>query len=147
MTQDVIPSLTPSPLDLAAYRDVVLERFSNPYIRDTNQRVAADGFSKIPGFITPTLQECYQRGQEPKATAMLPALFFVFMQRWHQGQLPYEYQDGILDAAAVHQMFEAADPVAVFASDEKLFSTLAHSSAFSQLLRQSIDWVNHWLAQ
>ncbi|WP_337048988.1 D-arabinitol 4-dehydrogenase [Serratia fonticola] len=147
VTQDVIPSLTPSPLDLAAYRDVVLERFSNPYIRDTNQRVAADGFSKIPGFITPTLQECYQRGQEPKATAMLPALFFVFMQRWHQDQLPYEYQDGILDAAAVHQMFEAADPVAVFASDEKLFSTLAHSSAFSQLLRQSIDRVNHWLAQ
>ncbi|HHQ6625560.1 mannitol dehydrogenase family protein [Serratia fonticola] len=147
VTQDVIPSLTPSPLDLAAYRDVVLERFSNPYIRDTNQRVAADGFSKIPGFITPTLQECYQRGQEPKATAMLPALFFVFMQRWHQGQLPYEYQDGILDAAAVHQMFAAADPVAVFASDEKLFSTLAHSRAFSQLLRQSIDRVNHWLAQ
>ena len=78
---------------------------------------------------------------------MRPALFFVFMQRWHQGQLPYEYQDGILDAAAVHQMFAATDPVAVFASDEKLFSTLAHSSAFSQLLRQSIDRVNHWLAQ
>jgi D-arabinitol 4-dehydrogenase len=44
-------------------------------------------------------------------------------------------------------MFAAADPVAVFASDEKLFSTLAHSSAFSQLLRQSIDRVNHWLVQ
>lgn len=147
VTQDVIPSLTPSPLDLAAYRDVVLERFSNPHILDTNQRVAADGFSKIPGFITPTLQECYQRGQDPKATAMLPALFFVFMQRWHQGELPYEYQDGILDAAAVHQMFNSADPVAVFATDEKLFSTLAHSSAFTQLLRQSIEQVNHWLAQ
>ncbi|MFC0225933.1 D-arabinitol 4-dehydrogenase [Serratia aquatilis] len=147
VTQDVIPSLSPSPLDLANYRDVVLERFSNPYIRDTNQRVAADGFSKIPGFITPTLQECYQRGQEPKATAMLPALFFVFMQRWHQGQLPYEYQDGILDAAAVHLMFNAADPVTAFASDEKLFSTLAHSEPFSQLLRQSINKVNHWLAK
>ncbi len=84
VTQDVIPSLTPSPLDLAHYRDVVLERFSNPYIRDTNQRVAADGFSKIPGFITPTLIECYQRGGVPTATAMLPALFFVFMESWHQ---------------------------------------------------------------
>jgi len=147
VTQDVIPSLTPSPLDLAAYRNVVLERFSNPYIRDTNQRVAADGFSKIPGFITPTLQECYQRGQVPAATAMLPALFFVFMQRWHQNGLPYDYQDGILDATAVYQMFNSADPVAVFAADEKLFSTLAHSEPFAQLLRQSIDKVNHWLAQ
>lgn len=75
VTQDVIPSLTPSPLDLEQYRDVVLERFSNPYIKDTNQRVAADGLSKIPGFITPTLQECYQRNQVPAATAVLPALF------------------------------------------------------------------------
>ena len=147
VTQDVIPSLIPSPLDLTDYRDVVLERFSNPYIRDTNQRVAADGFSKIPGFITPTLQACYLRGQEPKATAMLPALFFVFLQRWHQGQLPYTYQDGILDADAVHQMFNAPDPVARFASDEKLFSTLAHSEAFSQLLRHSIEKINRWLAE
>ena len=47
VTDDVIPCLDtpeqPSPIDLAAYRDVVLERFGNPYVRDTNQRVAMDG--------------------------------------------------------------------------------------------------------
>ncbi|RLM16607.1 D-arabinitol 4-dehydrogenase [Gibbsiella quercinecans] len=145
VTEDVIPSLTPNPLDLAAYRDVVLERFSNPYIRDTNQRVAADGFSKIPGFITPTLLECYQRGQQPRATVLLPALFFVFMQRWHEGTLPYDYQDGILDAPAVHRMFAAEDPLAIYAADEKLFGELAHSESFAQLLRQAIARINHWL--
>ncbi|WP_019209954.1 D-arabinitol 4-dehydrogenase [Yersinia massiliensis] len=146
VTQDVIPSLSPSPLDLANYRDVVLDRFSNPYIRDTNQRVAADGFSKIPGFITPTLMECYQRGCTPTATAMLPALFFVFMARWHQGTLPYEYQDGVLDAPAVHAMFESADPVGLFARDSQLFGLLARDSQFEALLRQSIDQVNTWVA-
>lgn len=145
VTEDVIPSLTPSPLDLARYRDVVLERFSNPHIQDTNQRVAADGFSKIPGFITPTLQECYQRGQTPRATAMLPALFFVFMQQWHLGLLPYEYQDGILDAPAVHALFSSADPVAQFAADEKLFAGLAGDKAFTELMRQSVERVRHWL--
>jgi D-arabinitol 4-dehydrogenase len=64
-------------------------------------------------MIAPTLQECYQRGVRPEATAMLPALFFVFMEQWHKGTLPYQYQDGILDAQAVHEMFEAQDPVAV----------------------------------
>lgn len=146
VTEDVIPSLTPSPLDLEAYRDVVLERFSNPHIQDTNQRVAADGFSKIPGFITPTLQECYQRGQTPHATAMLPALFFVYMQQWHLGRLPYEYQDGILDAAAVHAMFDSADPIARFAGDSKLFATLASKAEFIDLMRQSVARVNQWLA-
>ncbi len=146
VTEDVIPSLTPSPLDLNAYRDVVLERFGNPYIQDTNQRVAADGFSKIPGFITPTLIECYQRGEVPKATSMLPALFFVFMQRWVANQLPYTYQDGILDAQAVQQLFAAKDPVALYARDSKLFATLADKPEFEKLLRQSIDDVNQWLA-
>lgn len=146
VTEDVIPSLTPCPLDLEKYRDVVLDRFSNPYIRDTNQRVAADGFSKIPGFLTPTLMECYARGQEPVATSMLPALFFVFMQRWHQGELPYTYQDGILDEQAVHQMFTSADPIAQFARDTKLFGPLAQQASFEQLLRRSVDRVNSWLS-
>ena len=146
VTEDVIPSLTPSPLNLEDYRDVVLERFSNPHIQDTNQRVAADGFSKIPGFITPTLQECYQRGQVPRATAMLPALFFVYMQQWHQNRLPYEYQDGILDPAAVYSMFNSSDPVAIFATDEKLFAQLAGKAEFIDLMRQSVARVNQWLA-
>ena len=97
VTEDVIPCLTPSPLDLERYRDVVLERFSNPYIQDTNQRVAADGFSKLPGFIAPTLSECFERGVTPAATAMLPALFFRFLDRWNAGKLPYAYQDGVMD--------------------------------------------------
>ncbi|TKI06131.1 D-arabinitol 4-dehydrogenase [Martelella alba] len=146
VTQDVIPSLTPSPLDLAQYRDVVLDRFSNPYIRDTNQRVAADGFSKIPGFITPTLLECYRRGQTPKATAVLPALFFVFMRRWHEGTLPYAYQDGILDAAAAHAMFNAADPVGVYARDSKMFGPLAADRDFEKLLRETIARIDQWAA-
>ncbi|MGO4745474.1 D-arabinitol 4-dehydrogenase [Serratia quinivorans] len=146
VTEDVIPSLTPSPLNLEAYRDVVLERFSNPHIQDTNQRVAADGFSKIPGFITPTLQECYQRGQTPHATAMLPALFFVYLQQWHLNRLPYEYQDGILDAAAVHALLDSADPVARFAGDSKLFASLASKAEFTDLMRQSVLRVNQWLA-
>ena len=138
VTQDVIPCLGDNGIDLPTYRDVVLERFTNPHIKDTNQRVAADGFSKIPAMITPTMIECYQRGVEPKATAMLPALFFVFMQQWHKGVLPYEYQDGILDANAVHAMFDSSDPIAVYARDKALFGELAERADFEALLREKI---------
>lgn len=146
VTEDVIPCLTPCPLDLNDYRDVVLERFSNPSIQDTNQRVAADGLSKIPGFITPTLIECYDRGVEPKATAVLPALFFVFMEEWHQGKLPYEYQDGILNADAMHAVFNSADSVATFAGDKALFGKLAGKADFVALIRKAVDDVKKWRA-
>lgn len=145
VTQDVIPSLSPSPLDLEQYRDVVLARFSNPYIQDTNQRVAADGLSKIPGFITPTLQECYQRQQTPAATAVLPALFFVYLQRWARGELPYEYQDGVLDVALYQKMMNSSDALSQFVSSEMLFGSLAHAAEFHELMSNTVERVENWL--
>ncbi|MCV5863600.1 mannitol dehydrogenase family protein, partial [Escherichia coli] len=68
----------------------------------------------------------------------LPALFYVFMEQWHHGKLPYEYQDGILDAPAVHAMFQSADPVAVYASDKALFGDLTEREDFAALLREKI---------
>jgi D-arabinitol 4-dehydrogenase len=146
VTQDVIPCLTPSPLDLARYRDVVLDRFGNPYIQDTNQRVAADGFSKIPGFIAPTLSESFARGVEPNATAVLPALFFRFLDRWRQGALPYAYQDGVMDEAAARGMFDAPDPLAAFCASRLLWGGLADTPALLAALRSALERVDGWLA-
>lgn len=147
VTQDVIPSLSPSPLDLADYRDVVLARFSNPYIKDTSQRVGADGLSKIPGMVTPTLQQCYQRGAQPTATAVIPALFFLFMQRWASGDLPYPYQDGALQADVLRRQFASADPLQAFLSDSALFGELAADNAFHGLVMERVANLQQWLKQ
>ena len=146
VTQDVIPCLTPSPLDLAHYRDVVLDRFSNPYIQDTNQRVAADGFSKIPGFIAPTLAECFARNTQPNATAILPALFFRFLDRWRQGALPYVYQDGLLDEAAARGWFAADNPLAQFCASKALWGALAQDARLVRVIEAALARVDAWIA-
>jgi D-arabinitol 4-dehydrogenase len=125
VTDDVIPCLTPSPIDLARYRDVVLDRFGNAAIRDTNQRVAMDGFSKIPGFIAPTIRERLARDESIASVAMLPALFLAYLQRWHRGQIAYTYQDQAMDAAAAHAICDAADPIAAFCADKVLWGPVA----------------------
>ncbi|WP_114468433.1 D-arabinitol 4-dehydrogenase [Pseudorhodoferax soli] len=141
VTEDVIPCLqrpgAPSPVDLPAYRDVVLERFANPAIRDTNQRVAADGFAKIPGFIAPTVRERLAAGQPIAAVAMLPALFLAFLQRWHAGELPYAYQDQGMDPATAHAICAAADPAAALAADRQLWGDLAGDARLVAALRQA----------
>ncbi|MBC7992424.1 MAG: mannitol dehydrogenase family protein [Rhizobacter sp.] len=151
VTDDVIPCLHstqhPSPIDLAAYRDVVLDRFGNAAIRDTNQRVAMDGFSKIPGFIAPTLRERLSRGEPVASSAMLPALFLAYLQRWHRGQLDYTYQDQAMDPAAAHAICEAADAVAAFAGDAVLWGPIAGDAKLVAALRGATQRVNHFIQE
>jgi len=135
VTDDVIPVLQPSRIDLAAYRDVVLERFANADIRDTNQRVAMDAFSKIPGFIVPTIRDRLSRGQSIASVAMLPALFLAYLQRWHEGRIPYTYEDQAMDPAAAHAICESADPVDALCRDTILFGDLAGDPRVSDAVR------------
>jgi D-arabinitol 4-dehydrogenase len=148
-THDVIPCLDtparPSTIDLPHYRDVVLERFSNPWLHDTNQRVAMDGFSKILGFIVPTLRECLARGASIASTAMLPALFFAVLGRWHRGELAYAYHDGVMDPAVAHTWFLMADPLAAFCRDALLWGPLAGNQALEAAIRAADQRVRSFI--
>ena len=141
-TDDVIPVLSPSPIDLNAYRDVVLDRFGNPAIRDTNQRVAMDGYSKIPGFIAPTIHERLARGESIASVAVLPALFLAYLQRWNKGQIAYVYQDQAMNAEAAHAMCESTDPVATYCGDAVLWGELANDSRLVAAIRRAYQDVH-----
>ena len=150
VTDDTIPVLDtpehPCPIDLARYRDVVLDRFGNPAIRDTNQRVAMDGFSKIPGFIAPTIRERLAAGATIDSVAMLPALFLAYLQVWHRGGIPYTYQDQAMDPAVAHAICDAADPVAAFCADAPLWGELAGDARLVDAVRRASARVTAFVA-
>jgi D-arabinitol 4-dehydrogenase len=139
VTNDAIPCLStpehPSPIDVAAYRDVVLERFGNPAIRDSNQRVAMDGYSKIPGFMAPTVRERLASNASIAGVAMLPALFLAFLQRWHRNEIPYVYHDQAMESGAAHAICESGDPVAAFCRDAVLWGPLAGDPRLTEAIR------------
>lgn len=150
VTDDVIPVLDtpekPCPLNLPQYRDVVLDRFGNPAICDTNQRVAMDGYSKMPGFIAPTIRERLARGESIASVAMLPALFLTYLQRWHVGQIPYTYQDQAMQPEVAHAMCGAADPVAVFCADTSLWGELAEDVRLVNAVRRAHERVGRFVS-
>lgn len=147
VTDDAIPVLLPCPIDLEAYRDVVLDRFGNPAIADTNQRVAMDAFSKIPGMIAPTIRDQLARGGSFDSVAMLPALFLAYLQRWHAGQIPYTYQDQAMDPAVAHAICDAADPVAAYAADATLWGEMASHPKLVEALRKAYARVQAFVAE
>ena len=149
VTDDVIPVLDtpghPSPINLPQYRDVVLDRFANPAIADTNQRVAMDGFSKIPGFIAPTIRERLARGEGIASVAMLPALFLAYLQRWHAGAISYTYQDQAMDPAVAHAICASADPVQAFCADTTRWGPLAGDPRLREAVSQAFGRVQAFI--
>ena len=139
-TDDVIPCLSgpDNPVDLPAYRDMVLERFGNDAIRDTNQRVTADSFSKIPGFILPTIRDRLARNESIDSVAVLPALFLEFLKRWHAEKLPFQYHDQSMDPKAAHAIVQADDPVKALCADRMLWQELAGDARLEAAVHKAL---------
>ena len=149
VTDDVIPCLSnsesSSPVDLEKYRDIVLERFSNPYIQDTNQRVAMDAYSKIPSFILPTIQDAIKAGRSIDSVAVLPALFLAFLVREQNGDVTFEYQDQMMSADNAQAIVKSDDIVQAFANDHVLFGSIAGNPTLVTALRKAYTLVNAFI--
>lgn len=116
---DAIPVLRPSPVDLDAYLAQVLQRFANPAIADTVQRVAGDSRAKLTMFVAPTVRDRLARGEPVDAVAMLPALYLAFLERARDATLPFRYGEPDSTAPA------AADPVAALCGDAAVWGASA----------------------
>jgi D-arabinitol 4-dehydrogenase len=143
VTDDTIPVLLPSPINLEQYRDVVLDRFANPSIADTNQRVAMDGFSKIPGFIAPTIRERLAGKESIDSVAMLPALFLAYLHQWHRNAIPYIYQDQAMNPQHAHAICDAPDTVAAFCHNDVLWGDLKDNAHLVNAVRSAYNKVKN----
>ena len=134
-----------SPVDLALYRDTVLDRFSNPYIMDTIERVAADGFAKIPGFIAPTIRERLAHHAPFASVAVLPALFLAFLQARAAGGIAFTYKDQAMDEGAVQAILAAPHPVHYFCANPLLWGDLASDQLLEAGITQAYAAVQQWM--
>jgi mannitol 2-dehydrogenase len=63
MDDEATPTLQPLPgIDLDAYKDQLIERFSNPEVRDTLARLCADTSNRIPKWMVPVIRENLAQG-------------------------------------------------------------------------------------
>ena len=120
-TEEVIPAIGDSPIDLLAYRDIIESRFSNQYIGDTVERICMDGVSKFPIFVLPTIQGTVDRGLVPIRSIHGIASWYVFMRQAQAGRIPFHYVDPKWDWIA--PMLEPGQE-AVFAAEPDLWGDI-----------------------
>ncbi|GGJ85965.1 mannitol dehydrogenase family protein [Pseudomonas matsuisoli] len=81
MDIDVTPQLASVPgIDLEAYKDTLIERFSNQAIADQLERVCSDGSSKFPKFTVPTINRLIQDGKTLDRASLVVAAWAHYLK-------------------------------------------------------------------
>ena len=108
--EEVAKTLPPIPgIELSSYMDILVNRFSNPYIRDTILRLASDGSKKISNAIIIPLIEAIHAGLNHKAMVFALACWARFLVGTDEQGAPIPLED---------MQAEHLQPLAVRAKDE-----------------------------
>jgi mannitol 2-dehydrogenase len=127
-------SLEPVPgLDVDAYIEILIERFSNPQIRDQVARLCSDGSGKLPKFLLPTIRTHLAAGGPTDLGGLLLATWCQYLLGATDGGQPLELapdplQDQITAAAAA----SVADPASFLSLEPVFDSTLQSNPALNQ---------------
>jgi mannitol 2-dehydrogenase len=80
MDIEVTPLLPPvEGIDLADYKRTLIERFSNPAIRDQLARIGTEGSARIPKFVLPSVREQLERGGLIALSSFTVACWFRYL--------------------------------------------------------------------
>ncbi|MEU9887645.1 mannitol dehydrogenase family protein [Sphaerisporangium sp. NPDC051011] len=133
MDEEATPTLRPVPgIDLAAYKRSLLDRFANPYIRDTLARLATDASDRIPKFLLPVAHDRVRLGRSAPMAALVVAGWAVFAADVDEPGAPDRQRAAV--AAAVRR--QQADPIG-FLRDTDLFGDLAERPIFADAFAAS----------
>jgi mannitol 2-dehydrogenase len=132
MVREASPTLGELPgIDVPAYIATLIERFSNPHMRDTLVRLATDGSNRMPTFTLPPLRENLEAG---RPTVLGSAMVAAWAEYWaligRGGIAPPQVPDDV-HAEEMRTAALDARPTA-FVELEVLFGDLAQNPTFVQ---------------
>jgi mannitol 2-dehydrogenase len=132
MTQEAIPTLRPVPgVDLQHYASQLIERFSNPEVRDTVARLCTDGSDLIPKFLLPVIRQQLAAGWPFTRSAAVIASWARYAEGTGEDGAPHEINDDLapqLQAAARRQR---GHRTAFLEDNRAVFGDLAGDSRFT----------------
>ncbi|MCW2509576.1 MAG: Mannitol dehydrogenase domain protein [Modestobacter sp.] len=131
MEHEATPTLRPVPgIDLDDYRRNLIERFSNPAIRDTLARLAFDGSERLPKWLLPVIRENLATGGEVRRSAAIVAGWARYAEGVDEDEQPIEVVDRRRDSLTARARRQRDDPLS-FLADRELFGDLVDDERFT----------------
>ncbi len=139
MREEAQPTLKPVPgIDIHAYQDKLIERFSNPEVRDTLARLCAESSDRIPKWLVPVIREQLEMGGSVRLSAAIVASWARYAEGVDEQGQPIEVVDPLRDELVAIAKTQRANPMA-FIQNSKLFGDLAQNPIFAEAYLDALN--------
>jgi mannitol 2-dehydrogenase len=138
MNSEASPTLPPVPgVDLDEYQHTLIERFSNPQVRDTIARLCAQSSDRIPKWLLPVVRQQLAAGGEIRRSAAVVASWARYAEGIDEQGEPIEVVDRLRDSLTrlARQQREDGD---AFIANRDVFGDLADDKRFGTAYRSAL---------
>jgi mannitol 2-dehydrogenase len=130
MDEEGTPTLAPVPgIDLTDYKHNLIERFSNPQVRDTVARLCAETSDRIPKFLLPVIREQLARGGPITRSVAVVASWARYAEGVDEQGEPIDVVDQLRDRLMAAAKRQRQEPAA-FIADREVFGDLIDDHRF-----------------
>ncbi|MBU2916973.1 mannitol dehydrogenase family protein [Psychrosphaera sp. F3M07] len=139
MDLEVTPLLESLPgIDLEEYKDVLLERFSNPNIKDNLARICSETSAKLPKFLISSINENLAQNRDVSLSALVIAAWCLYSDKGlNEQNQALEIHDVMAQELNKQAQQTAVDPLA-FINLHSVFGYLAHDREFVTEYKKAI---------
>ena len=138
MDFEATPTLAPVPgVDLDGYKHTLIERFSNPQVRDTIARLCAESSDRIPKWLLPVVRAQLVNGGEIRRSAAVVASWARYAEGVDEAGQPIEVVDRLRDTLMRLARRQYEDPDA-FIANRDVFGDLVDQKAFVSAYRSAL---------
>jgi mannitol 2-dehydrogenase len=139
MDLEASPTLQPVPgVDLTAYKQELISRFSNAEVRDTVARLAAEGSDRIPKWLVPVIYSRLEAGGDIRRSAAICAAWARYCEGVDEQGQPIAVVDNALDQVTAAARAQSQDPLA-FVRQTAFFGDLAERPEFTEPYLAALD--------
>jgi mannitol 2-dehydrogenase len=136
---EAIPTLPPVPgIDLHEFSRTLVERFSNPGVRDTVARLCAYSSDRIPKWLLPVICDNLASDGSVRVAAAVVASWARHAEGTDEWGEPYEVVDQLADSLIPIARSQYENPTA-FIEIGSVFGDLAHQPRFVQAYTWALD--------
>jgi len=130
MDDEATPTLSEVPgIDLDEYKHTLIERFSNPGVRDTIARLCAESSDRIPKWLLPVVRANLASGGEITLSTAVVASWARYAEAVDEQGDPIEVVDALKDTLVPIAQGQIDDPTA-FIANRAVFGDLVDDERF-----------------